>query len=318
MQQKILKVLCIILAISLIIAACLFHAIYVAPEHLVVEYDSISSTEIPESLDNVTIGFFSDVYYGEYMDEERFTSMIEKINNANVDIVLFGGDLFYDPANQEIDADTKKKMIEMLSSIKAPLGKFYVLGDVDKTNKDTTTLIKSILYNSGFENAANKSIKLHNHASESIKLIGIDNEINGSPNVTKAFKNISKDSFNIVFTHTPDTLAQAPENIIDVAFAGHSLGGSIRLPIFGSFKQIEGATKYHYGTYSFSNTFIRVSNGMGTHVSDMRLFCNPQFNVFVLHHEEVQKEEETTTDKTKTEDTTKEETKTEEKKEESK
>ena len=55
-----------------------------------------------------------------------------------------------------------------------------------------------------------------------------------------------------------------------------------------SFRQIEGATKYNYGTYSFNDTFIRISNGLGTHTSDMRLFCPPQFNVFVLRKEEVQ------------------------------
>ena len=67
-----------------------------------------------------------------------------------------------------------------------------------------------------------------------------------------------------------------------MAVAGHSLGGQIRIPGFGSFKKIEAAERYNYGLYTYNGNTIRVSNGLGTVDADMRLFCPPQFNIFVL------------------------------------
>lgn len=283
MKSKIVKFLFTLIIIFALIAGSLFYAIYISPEKLTIKYETISSQKIPESLDNVTIGYFSDIYYLEFMNEKRLTKMIEKMNDANVDVLLFGGDLFANAQDSKIDANVINKLTEQFSKMEAPLGKFFVLGEQDCITNDTRTLVSSIFYNAGFEDLSNKNTKIHNEENESITLIGLDNTINGSVDIQSAFNSTSAESFNVLFTHTPDVISTLTTDIINLAVAGHSFGGQIRLPLVGSFTTTPGAEKYSYGTYNYNKTTLAISNGLGTHKSDMRLFCPPQFNVFVLH-----------------------------------
>ena len=285
MKQKILKVLIVLLSIAIIFAGILYYAIYISPERVNIKYDTITSTKIPKSLDSVTIGYFSDVYYKSFMNEERLTKMVEKIKEAKADVILFGGDLLADIAIEEMSVEDISALATILSSIEAPLGKFYVLGDNDCVNEDKKTLVSNILYNSGFENLTNRSTKLHNGKMESITLIGLDNCINGNVDIQTALNLTSVENFNVIFTHTPDPLASLPVENIDLGLAGHSMGGQVRLPGFGAFESIDGAEKYSYGLYTYNGNIVRISNGLGTKDVDMRLFCDPQFNIIVLRKE---------------------------------
>lgn len=282
MKQKLVKILISLLMIALTLATILYYGIYISPEKVSVQYESIISSKIPASLDNVTVGYFSDVYYLEFMDDKRFEKMLDKMKEAHVDVLLFGGDLFADAHSEKIDGEVIDKLTKQLSSFHAPLGKFYVLGDRDLQSADSKTLVSNILYNAGFEELYNEGIKIHNGKMESINLIGLENMINGNSDIQSAFANTSKENFNILFTHTPDTISNLPVDAFDVAIAGHSLGGQIRIPLFGALKKSEAAEKYSYGLYTYNGNSIRISNGLGTKEADMRLFCPPQFNIFVL------------------------------------
>lgn len=282
MKRKLLKLLSFLLLCAIIVAGCLFYAIYISPDKLTTKYEMLTSSKIPDSLDDVNIGYFSDVYYMEFMNDERLDKMIETINSSDIDILLFGGDLFANPQSEEINADVINKITSKLSSIKAPLGKFYVLGDIDNTTSDTRTLVSNILYNAGFEDMTNRNTKLHNGKNEAISLVGLDNSINGSVDVQAAFAGTSTETYTILFTHTPDNASLIADNSVDFAIAGHSLGGQIYLPIIGTLKQIDGAITYLHGKYEQNNFTLVVSNGLGTTGSDMRLFCPPQFNILRL------------------------------------
>lgn len=283
MKQKLLKFLVVTLVLTSAIAGCLFYAIYISPEKLTVDYHNITSSKIPKSMNDVTIGYFSDIYYLEFMDEKRLRSMFDEINSRDVDILLFGGDLFSDPTSEKINADTINTLTSMFASLDAPLGKFYVLGEKDTVSEDSKTLVNNILYNAGFENLTNKNTKLHNNSIDSINLIGLDYQISDTSILQEAFANTSEDSFNMLFTHTPDNITQIPENSANLIVAGHSLGGQIYIPLFGTTSRIEGAEKYYHGSYSYGNTQVVISNGLGTTKTDMRLFCPPEFTVFSLN-----------------------------------
>lgn len=282
MKHKLLKVLSFLLLCAMLIAGCLFYAIYISPDKLTTKYEMITSSKIPDSLDDVNIGYFSDIYYMEFMNDERLDKMIETMNHSDIDILLFGGDLFANPQSEEINAEVIQKITSKLSAIKAPLGKFFVLGDLDNTTTDTRTLVSNILYNAGFEDMTNRNTKLHNGKSESISLVGLDNAINGSVDVQAAFAGTSSETFTILFTHTPDNASLIADNSVDFAIAGHSLGGQIYLPIIGTVKKIDGAITYMHGRYELKDFTLVVSNGLGTTGSDMRLFCSPQFNIIRL------------------------------------
>lgn len=282
MKYRIVKILVALVTIFVIVASCLFYAIYISPEKINIKYESYESNKIPKSLENVTIGYFSDLYLYEFMDDERFDEFINVLNENEVDVLLFGGDLFTSNPIKEISADTINHLTESLSKLNAPLGKFYVLGENDTISEDRKALVSTILFNAGFENLTNKNVKIHNGKSEGINLIGLDNTLTGNIDIQSAFTNISNESFNLLFTHTPDSITYLSNDFVDYAIAGHSLGGQIKLPFIGTLNSKEGALTYVNGTYQKGNTKIVISNGIGTTDSDMRLFCPAQFNILVL------------------------------------
>lgn len=310
MIQKILKFFLILLSIVCLIAILLFYSIFIGVERVHLNYETIASEKIPEDMNQLQIAFLSDLHYNAYMDQERLAPMIEKLNNANPDIVIFGGDLFDHPSTYAPSDETKEELKEMLKSIQAPLGKFAVLGDHDLETEETKTMVSELLVDCDFELITNTSLLIRNHTNSSISLTGLDSSVNGTPDTATAFSSLASDHFNLVVTHCPDLAAQSgfPSQSIDLMLAGHSHGGQIYLPLLGPLDLKTGSRKYNHGTYTLNQTMLlHVTNGLGTTDTDLRLFSSPEILIYRLvsipKEEEEIKTNETTEDATLQEST---------------
>ncbi len=286
MVRKLLKIVSVLICIALVIAGIFFYSIYISVDRVSLSYETISSNKIPESMNDITIAFISDIKYNEFMDKTRLSNMISKLTTTSPDIVIFGGDMFSEPDKNVPDSQMSKDITTILKSIEAPLGKFAILGDQDNVNEDVKKIVSQILYDSDFEVLSDSAIRLRNENSDSISLIGLNNLINGDPKPENAMKNINENEFNILVTHCPDAVSKSGINLeyIDIALAGHSLGGQIYLPVLGPIYTEEGATTYNRGQYDINGSKLYVSNGLGTSKIDMRLMTPPQVLIFRLQH----------------------------------
>lgn len=284
MIKKLLKIVSALLILALIIAGVFFYSIYVSVGRLNIDYGSISSPKIPADMENVSIAFFSDIHYGTFMNEERLTKMIEKINNSHPDILVFAGDMFDHPEIALPDEETVSLITNLLTSLEAPLGKFAVLGEQDEVNDDIKAMVQNVLYQSNFELLNNRSVRLRNNTNASITLIGVDSYINGTIDIPSAFASVNAEEYNILVTHCPDlaTSSELPLSSLDMIVAGHSHGGQVYLPLLGPLNPIEGAKTYHHGSYTINDTKLVITNGLGTTDMDMRLFAPPQLTYYRL------------------------------------
>ena len=286
MVRKLLKIVSVLICIALVIAGIFFYSIYISVDRVSLSYETISSNKIPESMNDITIAFISDIKYNEFMDKTRLSNMISKLTTTSPDIVIFGGDMFSEPDKNVPDSQMSKDITTILKSIEAPLGKFAILGDQDNVNEYVKKIVSQILYDSDFEVLSDSAIRLRNENSDSISLIGLNNLINGDPKPENAMKNVNENEFNILVTHCPDAVSKSGINLeyIDIALAGHSLGGQIYLPVLGPIYTEEGATTYNRGQYDINGSKLYVSNGLGTSKIDMRLMTPPQVLIFRLQH----------------------------------
>lgn len=286
MVRKLLKIVSVLICIALVIAGIFFYSIYISVDRVSLSYETISSNKIPESMNDITIAFISDIKYNEFMDKTRLSNMISKLTTTSPDIVIFGGDMFSEPDKNVPDSQMSKDITTILKSIVAPLGKFAILGDQDNVNEYVKKIVSQILYDSDFEVLSDSAIRLRNENSDSISLIGLNNLINGDPKPENAMKNVNENEFNILVTHCPDAVSKSGINLeyIDIALAGHSLGGQIYLPVLGPIYTEEGATTYNRGQYDINGSKLYVSNGLGTSKIDMRLMTPPQVLIFRLQH----------------------------------
>ena len=279
-KLKLIKILFIFL---ILITFFIVEAFFFAPTRLNINYRNISSKEIPASFDEFTICFFSDLHYGTTYNEENIYDVINKINLLQSDIVVFGGDLIDSLVEREVDMDI---LANALLSIETNYGKYAVLGNHDYENQVTNTKVISALEYAGFEIITNKSMRVHNGTSDSIRLIGLDSSMLGKPNVNSAFDEVRSSDFSILITHTPDNILNTNTSLIDLQLSGHSHGSQLYIPFISTFILPPGSQTYYRGVYTLDDgTVIFVTTGVGTTQVQARLFTNPEIVLYRLHHE---------------------------------
>ena len=281
MKKSLIFLLVLLLVFIGTIAAVFYDGYNNASTRFYVRHETVSSTKIPSSLNNLQILILSDIHYNAFMDQERFQLVVDKINQANPDIIIFLGDLFDNPQDNYPSEEVISTITAQLDSLQAPLGKFAVLGEHDLVTQETKDLVKNILYNSNFEVLENQSIRLYNNSSSYIQLVGIENEINGLPSIETAFSSVDPEHYTIVLCHTPDTATNIP-NTADLILSGHSHGGQIYIPLIGPFEAIAYAEIYNHGKYHLNNTLLDVVGGVGTTKVDARVFAQAEIVVYTL------------------------------------
>lgn len=237
-----------------------------------VTYLDIKDETVPESFIGKTIMFISDLEYGTFFDKDRLELFKKKINSFKADVIVFGGDMFdreFVPISEDVNLLT-----DLLSGLEADLGKFAILGDFDQITDRRKALVSKILYDSNFELLDSNPIQLHNNSSQQMNLIGI-NYSEDTTELSNTYSNVQPEDYTITVIHGAAMSDILPIKISDLTISGHSHHCQINFPFFieDSFKQTGG---YATGKYKTNNTLLYVSKGIGTTISDYRLFSDPE------------------------------------------
>ncbi len=202
--------------------------------------------------------------------------MVDTINDEEVDVVLFTGDLF---EVSVISDELEDKIITYLSKIEC-IDKFAVLGNHDYSHGENfTAQVITILELSGFIVLQNDSRnRLIN--GEHYKFIGLDDLMLGDSQYDPILETIDDQYTNIVLSHEPDTFDKVIDMDISAFFSGHSHGGQIRLPLIGDILNPPGAKKYNEHHYEFADKDLFISFGMGETIIKIRFFNHRQFEIY--------------------------------------
>ena len=250
----------------------------IEPVLLTVKYENIYSNYINDKSDSIKIIQFSDAHISEFFDVKNLKKAVDRINSQNPHIVVFTGDLI-DKYNQYNDKDNLNKIWEVLSEIKAPLGKYAVYGNHDYGG-GAERVYKQIMEKSGFQVLLNKNAKLEEY---NINIIGMDDSIFGTLDKEAIVNALDENYYNIILSHEPDVAEYFLEYSADLFLTGHSHGGQINLPFINYTPPL--AKKYFRGMYEISNyrqTKIYVNVGLGTSQIPMRFMATPELTVITL------------------------------------
>ncbi len=270
---------------ALIIAGLLtLDALYIGPKKLKVRYETIESNLISEDLNGLTICVFSDLHYNNFVNKERAQKIIDKINEQNPDVVFFLGDLFDHPSVHVPGEVCQGDLIQLLSSIHAPYGKFAVLGNHDLESPTATDIVKNVLYKGGFELKVNENFQIHLQKHSGIQIIALDSELLGEIDPVSAFEGSEENMYRIVLCHTPDTIDKLSDYQFDYMMAGHSHGGQLYIPLIGAIYIPQYAYNYNHGKYVIDAKTLDITNGVGTTRKDIRLFADQEIVVYRYYH----------------------------------
>lgn len=253
------------------------YARYAEPKWIEIKKISISLPRLPEVFKGIKIVQFSDIHLGFHFSLAELQALVDRVNGLQPDLICFTGDLVDYAVGS--DAEDYRKM---LSQLKAPLGKYAVLGNHDYYGdvKD----VGEVLVGAGFDVLTNRNHAIMKNGSK-LWVAGIDDMWEGKPDLAKALANIPASQFVLLLSHAPDFADVALEKSVDLQLSGHSHGGQVRLPGYGPITVPKYGQKYPAGHYSLGNGKLQLytNRGIGVSMLPVRMFCRPEITVFTLN-----------------------------------
>ena len=242
-------------------------------KHINIKKENNNNTE------SLKIVQFTDVHFGKFFKIKDFNRLIKKINSLNVDIVIFTGDL----VDSMHDYNDDGILDEALSKIKAKIGKFAVYGNHDSYQGNRHTYAK-ILKNGGFTLLKNENTKIKVN-DKTLNLMGLDDFFHGKCDIKKTTSNIDNKDFNLLILHEPDLSTKFLDYPIDLAIAGHSHGGQIYIPCYGTIVNTGLAESHDRGLYKLhkdKDFFLYVNSGIGCTGLPVRFCCIPNVTLIEI------------------------------------
>ncbi len=183
---------------------------------------------------------------------------------------MLGGDYIY------LHADYIHELAPLFADVRAPLGRFAVLGNHDVWSEEST--IRTALENASVRVLVNEAVSLPAPYGN-VALCGLDEPWAGEPNARATLETNAQTK--ILAMHAPEGLLVVGDESFDFAVCGHTHGGHIALP--GGIPIVTAgplSRRYSHGAYDLgSGRHMIVSKGIGATESPLRLFANPDIVV---------------------------------------
>ena len=269
--QRHAMALCFLLPLSL--AAC--WALAVEPG-LLRECDrTVAVADLDPSLEGFTIAVVSDLHLN-WRRKEKLAEYAACINRRRPDLIVLLGDMVNNPRRPTDPAPAE--LSQWLSTLRARHGICGVLGNHDVGFG--TAWITEVLKAGGCRVLNNETFRIGPDRG-GLNLIGIDYR-NSSLDDSLGFcrRLLRKDCVNLLLFHTPDLFREQPREIA-LTLAGHTHGGQLALPFYGSLLGYSRyGRRYVYGHIREADgRQMIVTSGLGG-TRDIR-FCVPPEIVFV-------------------------------------
>jgi hypothetical protein len=225
---------------------------------------------LPKAWDGLTILHLTDLHLCGTPDRAFYQYVVDRCMQwGTPDLVALTGDI--------VDSGSHHRwVVPVLGRLRWNHAAFGILGNHDAWQD--TVLIRRRLRRVGVRVIGNAWEQI-DVKGESMVVIGHEGPwFKPQPDLTEC----PADPFRLCLSHTPDNIAWARKNHVDLVLAGHVHGGQIRLPLVGSlFVPSRYGRHYDCGTFFEAPTLMYVSRGLaGQH--PLRFNCKPEVTRIVL------------------------------------
>lgn len=239
----------------------------------VVEYD-FTHRDVPEAFEGFRIAFISDLHYKSLLKEKGLNNLVTLLIEQKPDVLLMGGDY------QE-GCEFVEPLFAALARVKTPMGTYGVMGnnDYERCHDEIVRTMK----HHGMRVLEHEVDTLRKEGQQII-IAGVRNPFDLKQNGVSPTLALSPNDFVILLVHTPDYVEDVSVANTDLALAGHTHGGQVR--VFG-YAPIQNS---HYGTrfltgLSHNSTYMPmiVTNGIGTSQMPVRIGAPAEIIMITLH-----------------------------------
>jgi predicted MPP superfamily phosphohydrolase len=248
-----------------------------------IDHLDLTQVELPvrglsESLRGLVACQISDFHVDRDEDLERLHEAVEAINAQSPDLVFLTGDYFSGPDTMHRYLGEFRDALAGLAPRSAILA---VLGNHDHWS--SSERIAGALKSAGVEVLINES-RIVPVRSASLTVVGIDDLWSRHAEPARAFSAVAPDETTVVLAHNPDTALYARHLRPGVMLSGHTHGGVVRIPGYGSPLRsiLRIGKKYYSGLNPYEDFFIYTNRGLGTFWLRIRINCRPEVSRFSL------------------------------------
>ena len=248
-----------------------------------VEEKHLSSPDIPPNFDNVRIVFLADIHHGIFLNKKALTRIMRKVKYLQPHLLLLGGDYVQSKMSMEKEVACLKEVFAQIKDIKAPLGKYGVLGnhDHDEVGADTTRLVMNAAGVRPLDNQATWIWK----GFQRIRLGGVGDMWFNQQDLLPTLKGVSPHDYVILLSHQPNYVDELDQAKIDLMLTGHTHGTqAIPFPVPFNLGRMVKKDRAK-GWMQVGPTTLLISRGLGVEFPYIRLLNQPQMHLITLHHE---------------------------------
>lgn len=223
---------------------------------------------LPDALDGFRIVHLSDLHMTGRIARRYFEFAAEQVNELEADVIAVTGDI--------VESESCRTWLPTtLGRMNAAAGKYFVLGNHDLYIDAQQT--RDRLVGLGWKYAS------ENWLEETWR--GVATCVGGNERPWRQAAPLPAGAdaeFHLVLLHTPDEFSWACQAAANLALAGHTHGGQIRLPGLGPLASpsIYG-TRYACGLFRRGDTVLHVTRGVGGK-TPIRWNCPPEVAVLEL------------------------------------
>ena len=280
-KEIIIKTMWIVLILVVIILLVWY--LYHENTALQVNKKVIINSKLPETFDGYKMAHISDFH--NTTSKKLAGSIINKIKDSKVDIVVITGDLI-----DSRRTNTKVAMEFVKELIKSNVV-YYVPGNHESRIQEYKEFKKEIekIGVNVLDNKAEQIIK----NGDKINLLGIKDpafsyeySLDEHLILKQEIESLAYDKsiYTILLSHRPEQFTTYVEQNIDLVLTGHAHGGQIRLPFIGGIiAPVQGFfPKYTEGIHKENNTTMVISRGIGNSIFPFRINNRPELLLIEL------------------------------------
>ncbi|MBX3013431.1 MAG: metallophosphoesterase [Caldilineaceae bacterium] len=243
-------------------------------KNVTVEKVIVPFRSLHPAMEGFKIVQLSDLHFLPHTPLSVIQQAVACVAELKPDLVVLTGDYVTH------EAETIFGMTDVLGDLDARYGVFAILGNHDaRTGK---AMISKALEDTGITVLQNESIRFDVGHSQ-LLLAGVEDCIWGQPDLAAALDDQPDDVLTVLLAHEPDVIDEfRTTRRIDLQLSGHTHGGQIRLPIWGTPVLPKLGKKYVHGLYQLQDTWLYTNRGIGMVGLPIRFSCPPEVTELTL------------------------------------